>query len=44
MTFPLKFEDAGLNFLGQASSKRRFLESIEAHVSLGVDPRRGDQV
>lgn len=28
----------------KASSKRRFLESIEAHVSLGVDPRRGDQM
>jgi hypothetical protein len=24
--------------------KRNFIETIEAHVMLGVDPRRGDQV
>lgn len=24
--------------------KRNFVETIEAHVILGVDPRRGDQV
>ena len=24
--------------------KRNFVETVEAHVTLGVDPRRGDQV
>ncbi|RWR89223.1 Ribosomal protein L1 [Cinnamomum micranthum f. kanehirae] len=28
----------------KANAKRRFVETIEAHVKLGVDPRRGDQM
>lgn len=28
----------------QANAKRNFVETVEAHVALGVDPRRGDQV
>ncbi|RWW21024.1 hypothetical protein BHE74_00003083 [Ensete ventricosum] len=27
----------------QANAKRKFVETMEAHVNLGVDPRRGDQ-
>ncbi|MCL7044107.1 hypothetical protein MKW94_013373 [Papaver nudicaule] len=27
----------------KASAKRNFVETVEAHVNLGVDPRRGDQ-
>ncbi|XP_078431760.1 ribosomal protein L1p/L10e family [Wolffia australiana] len=28
----------------KANAKRNFLETVEAHVGLGVDPRRGDQM
>ncbi|XP_042502786.1 uncharacterized protein LOC122080008 [Macadamia integrifolia] len=28
----------------KASAKRNFIETVEAHVKLGVDPRRGDQM
>ncbi|KAF6176043.1 hypothetical protein GIB67_000137 [Kingdonia uniflora] len=28
----------------KANAKRKFVETVEAHVSLGVDPRRGDQM
>ncbi|KAJ4980832.1 hypothetical protein NE237_031669 [Protea cynaroides] len=28
----------------KANSKRNFIETVEAHVRLGVDPRRGDQM
>lgn len=28
----------------QAKAKSNFIETVEAHVNLGVDPRRGDQV
>lgn len=27
-----------------SEKKRNFIETVEAHVMLGVDPRRGDQV
>ncbi|KAL5997838.1 hypothetical protein ACLOJK_008770 [Asimina triloba] len=28
----------------KVNAKRKFIETVEAHVNLGVDPRRGDQV
>ncbi|XP_072985729.1 uncharacterized protein [Typha latifolia] len=28
----------------KANAKRNFIETVEAHVNLGVDPRRGDQM
>ncbi|XP_038985539.1 50S ribosomal protein L1-like [Phoenix dactylifera] len=28
----------------QANAKRKFVETVEAHVNLGVDPQRGDQM
>ncbi|XP_008797475.2 50S ribosomal protein L1 [Phoenix dactylifera] len=28
----------------KANAKRKFVETVEAHVNLGVDPRRGDQM
>ncbi|WOL05657.1 hypothetical protein Cni_G14386 [Canna indica] len=28
----------------KANAKRQFIETVEAHVNLGVDPRRGDQM
>ncbi|XP_078177281.1 ribosomal protein L1p/L10e family [Carex rostrata] len=30
--------------LVKANSKRNFIETVEAHVNLGVDPKRGDQM
>ncbi|KAG0465486.1 hypothetical protein HPP92_019650 [Vanilla planifolia] len=41
---PLEGEWIRAKELSRANAKRKFVETVEAHVNLGVDPRRSDQM